>query len=295
VLSSYINPSQSAYHEFINVYVEESDVKAPILPTMEKAMLRSPENSLAVISDFFAAYAPPLDDGMFRRLLTPVLNSAKSSNPLVRAASIGVFKNIVPSSGLSETMGKHTVTEIFALPKSGKTTGPDHRVVLYSMLGALAPSQSVSQEVASVAPGLILKETHEPAITVLAPAVVPHLVFLVSQKLPIPIEVLTKEMNNTKPVLRKAFCYVVGETFWQLNDGVTEALAKPLLPALDNALKAISANPLGTVAGPLEGYVAVALLLGPFLRSNIQSMSPHLVIRLGLTDCQHRISLAMLL
>lgn len=165
------------------------------------------------------------------------------------------------------------VTEILSLPKAGKTNGPDHRVALYSMLLAIPPSAFASSTIVQAGPGLLIKETHDAATSVLSAAVTPHLVFMLRENMPIPAEavnVITKEMASSKPAVRRAFFSLVGNTIWELGELSTDAsaeFAQSVLPALENGLKNVAANPSGSVGGPLEGYIPTALLLGPYLRS----------------------------
>jgi hypothetical protein len=191
----------------------------------------------------------------------------------VRSGSIALFATIVPSIK-STALAKHTATELLALPKTGKSTGPEHRVVLYSMLGALSPSDSASADIVATLPGLLVKETHEPAIAILAPALTSHMVYTLSSGQPTQGDVIAKEMNNAKPAIRRAFSVVAGEVIWQLgniSNDATSAFVKVVLPALENALKTVSANPGGAPAGPLEAYVAVAIMLGPLTKSGTNS------------------------
>jgi hypothetical protein len=81
---------------------------------------------------------------------------------------------------------------------------------------------------------------------------------------------LAKEMNNAKPVIRRTFCSLVGDIFWTLGDLSSEAsqtFARAILPSFETSLKTVVANPLNSTAGPLEGYIAMAVLLGPISRS----------------------------
>jgi hypothetical protein len=222
-----------------------------------------------VISDFFRAYSAPLDEETFRRLFAPVLSAAKSSNPLVRSGCIALFSTISPTVASNEALGKYVVEELLTPPKTGKTTGPDHRVVLYSMLSSLSPSDAVSSDAVSTLPALLVKETHEPAILVLRSALGPHLGHALLAGKPVSADVFAKEMGNSKPIVRRAFCSVVGDALWPIDAVHNEATAsfvKTILPALENALKTVSANPTGVPAGPLEAYVATALMLSPLIR-----------------------------
>jgi hypothetical protein len=164
------------------------------------------------------------------------------------------------------------VTELFALPKAGKTSGPDHRIALYSMLSFVKPS-SISPLITLVILLLVAKETHDIATSMLATILPPHLSFLLRSDDQIPSEMMTtiaKEMSNSKPVVRRAFCSLVGDTFWALGDlpsEASESFANTVFPAFETSMKTVSANPLNAPAGPLEGYIGVAVLLGPVSRS----------------------------
>lgn len=165
------------------------------------------------------------------------------------------------------------VTEVLNLPKTAKTTGPDHRIALYTMLRSLPPSTTTSPEVVSSAPALLAKETNDPAIAALGYALSSHLShqLRVNESLPAPAtSSIVKELTNTKPQIRRAFYSAIGDAIWSLDsleNAASTALIKATVPALEASLKNLSANPIGAVAGPLEGYVAIALLLGPLRRS----------------------------
>lgn len=227
---------------------------------------------MLVISQFVEAYSHSLDGDVFRRLLAPALNSAKSANPLARIGSVELFKAIIKKP-VADSDLSFSVNELLSLPKAGKTAGPDHRVALYSMLSEIGPSLSVSPSIASIVPQLVAKETHDAASSLLATALPHHLTFLLSHETPIPSEVaqlLAKGMSDSKPAIRRSFCLLVGSVLWELGDLTSTAsltFTNALLPALENNIKNVVANPLNAVAGPLEGYIAIAVLLGPLSRS----------------------------
>ena len=226
-----------------------------------------------MICEFFRAYPTSLPQGAFKRVLTPILNCSKSSNAVVRSNAIELFKIIVSKHAEKHEDLKTAVTEVLSLPKAGKTSGPDHRVALYTMLQSLPSSPVTSPEVVSSVPALLTKETSDPAIVALSSALSSHLSYQLraNEVLPAPAtNVIVKELANTKPPIRRAFYSAVGDAIWSLDSLETEApaaLVKAILPALETSLKNVSANPVGVAAGPLEGYVAVALLLGSLKRS----------------------------
>ncbi|KAG6810659.1 hypothetical protein H0H92_010871 [Tricholoma furcatifolium] len=264
----------NAYHDFISNFVTEEDLLQTILPTVEKSLLRSPEISLPIIANFLSAYSRPLATDAFRRILTQTLNSAKSSNPLTRSSAVEVFKTLVQANAPSD-FTSHAVSELLALPKTGKTTGPDHRVALYSMLAHLSPSVDISSSVVQTTTPLLSKETHEGAIAVLTGALASHITFLLKSPesgavAPEATALIAKEMGSVKPAVRRAFCGLAGMILIggvDFEKAQALAFAKALVPALEASLKAVAANPLTASAGPLEAYIATAVLLGPLAKT----------------------------
>ncbi|CCM02945.1 uncharacterized protein FIBRA_05060 [Fibroporia radiculosa] len=262
----------TALNDFISTSITTEDFTVSVLPTMEKALLRSPEISLSVVTHFFVTYPHPVEGDSLRRILTPTLNSAKSTNQLVRAGSISLFSSIAEKTRDSSDVDV-AAAEVLALPRAGKTAGPDHRATLYTILGCIRPSSSVSPSILNAGLPLLAKETHDAAVVALSSALVTHLTHCLHENVvmsPDAVVLLTKEMNGSKPVLRRAFCSLVGDAFWQLeavSSDMSLALAETLLSSLETNLKTVAAGPLTSAAGPLEGYIALAIILSPLSRS----------------------------
>jgi hypothetical protein len=227
------------------------------------------------VTHFFLAYKLPLAVDSLQRLLGQIISSSKSSNPLVRSNSVNLFKALIAHNDPTNphNLSCLAVPEIINLPKSGKSGGPDHRIALYSMLAALTPAEGVSLPLLQAATILLPKEPHENAISVLAAALPPHVVFLLraASLPPDVIQFIAKEMINSKPAVRKAFVGLAGAVFLNaqgiLNSENGAIFAKGLVPAFETCLKTVASNPLNSSGGPYEGYVALAVLLGPLARS----------------------------
>ncbi|KAI0316101.1 ARM repeat-containing protein [Amylostereum chailletii] len=268
-VSSHITKAMSGFLASL----KEDEFTELVLPTMEKALLRSPEHALSVIGDFFLAYSHALPSDVFRRILTPTLNCAKSVNPSVRAGSIVLFRVLLEKKATEEGR-EAAVKELLGFAKAGKSVGPD-RQALYSMLGYFSTSPEVSSSMIQVIPALLAKETSEAAIPVLVDALVPHLAFQLKTSAPFQPDVsgiLVKEMQSAKPAIRRAFVSLVGNAFWTVGSLASEeamAFARSTLPAFEASLKAVASNPLNSSAGPIEGYIAAAVLLGPFSRTKV--------------------------
>ncbi|KAF8434348.1 armadillo-type protein [Boletus edulis BED1] len=254
--------TSSALYDFIRTSISPDDLSTSILPTMEKALLRSPEYSLSVIADFLLAYSHPLDIPTLKKLLIAALNSAKSTNPNVRTSASALFKVLV--SRFPPEFFETAVSEILTLPLAGKTTGVDHRITLYTMLTMLPKHDAASTTLVHALPTLMVKETNDVATSLLARTLPTHLSHLLVCNTPISADVtslIAKEMNSAKPAVKRAFVSVVGTALWALDtlNDATTTFAKAVSGALEGCLKTVSANPLGAAA--LEGYVALAILL----------------------------------
>lgn len=221
---------------------------------------------------FFTSYPHQLEGDIFRKLLAPTLNSARSTNSVIRTNATHLF-SVISSKLLDPALLASTVNELLSLPKSGKTAGPDHRIALYTMLGHLSSSTSVSPIIIQSASPLLAKETHEATISTLTNALTPHLTLCLQEGValtPDALTLITKEMGNAKSGIRRAFCSLTGNALWaavDIRSASSVAFAEAILPSLEASLKVVHTNPLSSPAGPLEGYIAVALLLGPFSRS----------------------------
>lgn len=219
-------------------------LSADVLPVMEKAMLRSPEVSLAVVADFFVAYAGTLDALLYARLFTPVMNCAKSANAVVRSEAVRLFSVLPPSEAARD--------EIVGILKSGKTGGVEHRAALYGMLAsAPAPLPDVMP--------LVLKETNDANLPLVA-SLLPR---ALRSGTAVDTALWAMELGtNTRIALRKALAEVAGEVFWA-EDAADSAAVSTFAGQIAAPLSAVvKATSTPTSPSPLEAYVALAILLG---------------------------------
>ena len=246
------------------------------------------------MSDFLLAYPNRLPTDVFGRILTPILNGAKSSNATVRSQSGRLFAVLVDREGTEDVAMSLAVVELAALPKAGKTTGADHRIALYGMLRSVKPTLTVASTIISTLPSLLTKETNDFASSLLAQTLAPHIAFRLRENQavdPDVTSVIVRDMSGPKPALRRAFCTIAGNALWHLGNDPTDAarqFATAVFPAFETNLKTISANPLNSVAGPLEGYVALAVLLGPGFRLQIPKYG-EVALSLYLCSLQRRL------
>lgn len=268
--------AKSAFDDFFKATImAESDIKASLLPALEKALLRSPETGLVLMRSFLSSLDPTVSIPSLRQqFLLAALNASKSTSPPVRSASVELLTALFAREGQDEVeLAKNVLEQISALFKGGKTASPDHRQTLYAML-ALLPTTTVA-EVSQPAVLLVLgnlgKESHEATVVSMMRVVALHLppVLQDSTSPALPSSAtatLTKAMQEPKPGVRRAVHSAVAECLWSLpSDPPTEAaraFAEGVLPGLENALKTVAANATNAPAGSLEGYAAVAALKG---------------------------------
>lgn len=165
------------------------------------------------------------------------------------------------------------VTEILSLAKSGKTTSAEHRTTLFRMSAAIAPSEEVSPIVLDVLLPLIGKEGNETALGELCSSLQLHLAFLLQSGISFSDTVISnigKELASAKIGTRRSLSDAIGQAIWAVSEGKAyqfsaegSKLLDVIIPALETNLQTASANVPSNPTGFLEGYVAVALALGP--------------------------------
>lgn len=203
------------------------------------------------------------------KLVPAIISASKSSNAETRAKSVVLLKSVVKRTSKPESLSK-LATELLALPKSGKSASPEQRVALYNMVASI-PSEASSVVVDTV-PTLVGKESNENALNAMAGALGKHLSTALTSDKPVAAAALTalgKELASTKLAARRALSSAVGSAVWSVHargdmfsaDG--EKLLASLVGALEGNLKTASACTPANAPGFLEGYVAVALGLGP--------------------------------
>lgn len=226
----------------------------------------------SVTADLLKSSRSDISSLLPAKLLTPTLSAAKSTNADTRAKSVVLLRALVANCSEDAVQAK-MATEILSLPKTGKTSSPEHRAILFTMTSELRPSKDVSPTVVDTLVPLITKEANEPALAALCGALVPHLAFCLSEDIPVAsttATALAKELMSSKPPTKRAVCDAVGEAIWrsQTAEGAKigsegDKLVSALVPSLVANMQSASANPPVNPQGYLEGYVASALAFGP--------------------------------
>lgn len=222
-----------------------------------------------MLADFFRAYTHEIAKEQFRRLLNIGLNNSKSGNLKTRERAVAFVKALLPhSADLSNE--EHLLNEIVVSAKTGKTTGPEHRLSLYSMLGSIPPSPAVSTVIVENTPALFSKESNDGALSCLADNVVVHLVFVLSHDKPLApdfIKAIIQDLTASRPTLRRATSLIIGTALQECDKtGKSSIALADLTEAAKAGFEANLASVTAATAGPIDGYIAIATLLGPVRR-----------------------------
>ncbi|GAA5915522.1 hypothetical protein JCM6882_005925 [Rhodosporidiobolus microsporus] len=265
-----------------------STITTTFLPALEKALARASEPALAVLAAFLAGLPDEVRTSReVRDKVAPLaVGQTKSAVAGTRGKAVEVFKALLPSPSSPTAAEEESAAadldavakEVYAPLRTGKTTSPDHRLTLYTLLSLLPPSPTLSPEVTSTALAALAKETHEGTVVALAQALAAHLPEQLRAGKDVPakeVAALVKAMGDTKPPLRRAAHGAVGSVFWAVQQPLpspageatepTDAEIKfldALAPGLETAVKAMTTAALTNPAGGLEGYVSVVVLLG---------------------------------
>lgn len=250
---------------------------------MEKMLLRSPEISLAVIAAFFSFLPAEISTSteIRQKFLPTVVTSSKSITLPTRSATIQLFDILFTQSSNNEESLQPYAAQIYAPLKLGKTSSPDHRTTLFTMIGSLPASKEISTELVSVTLSLLAKEGNDVTFSAMMRVLRHHLPTSLAANASlttVELAALIKGMQELKPTIRRAVCSTVGDVLWALpSDGtlVGEAantFSVGILPGLEFSLKTMLSNPLNSPAGPLEGYIAVAVLKGRMARWGVKAI-----------------------
>lgn len=260
---------QVAFKDFFGATVSKNDVDETFVPAMEKALVKSPEVALVTVASFFSSIdrASTTSFATISKLLPGLLAQAKSVTPTTRLASIHLFSILIADADPADLS---TSAELVYAPlKGGKTSSPDHRTTLYSMLALLPASAALSPSLVTLTLTLLPKETNDVAVASMMRVLSVHLPVALEAGTSIPalqLAALVKGMQDPKPAIRRAVHATIGNVLWSLPKTeageAAQAFGAGILPGLESALKTVTSNPLNSPSGALEGYVAVAVLKG---------------------------------
>lgn len=260
-----------ALDDFVADQVTEEDLTSTLRPQLQKMLLRSPEVALPIATRLFAAVKVDVGPHV-KPLLDPVFSASRSTNAATRTKASDFFSALSTRIRDDDSAKATVVDELIAVLKGGKAATPEARTSVYVMLSSVAPGEAAkSPNIIEVVSSLLPKEAQEASMHAAVSCITHHLLWLIAEADTVPpaavSTALAKEMQNSKVPIRKAVSLAIGELFWSMTDSKTSTAAvrtfsESLLPAFEANLKNASTNPLTAPGGPLEGYIAAAVLEG---------------------------------
>lgn len=250
-----------AFDDFFRSVVPASEAE-PVVAQMEKILLRSPEAAFPVAAAFVEAANESIVQlpAVREKLLAQAVSSSKSTNPNTRAGAVALAAAYVKRGGDASGVA----ADVAAVLRGGKTVSADHRATLCQVLAAVPAAAGHSPDVVAALMALLAKESNEGATLAALEATRCHLPAALAAGGKVDTAALGKCLQDTKVAIRRRAFDVAGEVAWDMGaeQDSSHQFADALAPQLEAALKNVSANPVNAPAGPLEAYVAVALLLG---------------------------------
>ncbi|KAJ1675223.1 translational activator of GCN4, partial [Spiromyces aspiralis] len=274
VLLAKVRPSNAvvtSLEDFLRDYLVNYDVdfKEALEPALKKAFLQTPETSLRALNFMAPLFGFGADRLFIEVVAEPLINSyTKSSNKVVKDDALELWSTLTRlcllsdnTDGLRDVADKALIDPLVA----NKGGTPNNRVVMVQLVESLANltertgAASIVERLAELAG----KEVNEPVQLAALRALSAHLPKLAAVNGgEIPEKVLDSIVKGLKlpeksVKVRKAWVADVVGQFFMLTKGAE--MPDEIAAALWSLVEKFEEKPLVHPAGPLEGYVAVAV------------------------------------
>ena len=261
----------SSLHDFFATFVTVEEIQAELMPAIEKSLLRSPEVVLSgVLRPLLQSLPESVDISnlLDTKLLKPILSNAKSSNAVVRAASLEAFRTTVAKCHDPKPLERIAV-EIATPLQSGKLSSPDHRIIHAQMLDALQLSPSSSEKVVTALATVAAKEGNEAALAAETAGLAKVSTQLLKDGAELPkivLDSIVKGLSEKKLSSRRLWVLSVGQllrlsTAEKPISGLS-SLLQNVIPKLVDNFNEVIANPASATQSGLivASYILTALI-----------------------------------
>ena len=269
----------NALHDFFIAFLTYAELKADIVPPLEKALLRAPEIVLNGLIPPLVSSLPDsfdLSEVLAGNLLKPLLSNTKSANPAIRSGALAAFEAVAERSGDDAFLAK-VVEEILGPVKTGKVPNADQRAGYVNMLYAIRASENLSPKISQGVAAVTLKEASEPALDVEAKAMLNHITYMVDREAHIEksvLDALTKGCNDKRPWIKKIWALRIGEYCWsqpaeKLASGSALTFLNATISILQSTYTEVISNPLPAAQ---SGLIGVAFILAALSGSTLRGV-----------------------
>ncbi|KAM3449958.1 hypothetical protein MY3296_006486 [Beauveria thailandica] len=256
--------------DFFAAFSSGEELKADIMPNIEKGLLRSPEVILTgVLKPLISSLPKGLDvsEILEKSLLKPILSNLRSTNASIRDASVSVF-SVAIARCQDQGVINRIIQDISGPLRAGKIASADHRILHASMLESIPLSATASEAVSATLAAVAAKEGNEAALSAELRTLGIAVAYMLRSDKAIPTaiqEVLAKGLADKKAPVRKLWILTAGQILWSNIDApvvdnsssFVEAITSKLVMTMEEvASHPATASQSGLIVG---AYVLIAL------------------------------------
>lgn len=252
----------ASFAPFLKKYVTSEQLNSPIVPLLERAIVRSSELSLSVSSELFAPLVSTVDlpaTLISSKLLTQLISALKGSKENVRELA---FKNLTIAIGAPSS--EQSLAKIAdELIKSLKTiSSAETKHLFYKVLSLIPSSETVSSEIVAALTPLVSKDQNEVSLDAGLSAFFAHffgLLAIGAEASKESKEAITNGLSDTKLQLKRLWYSNFGSQFENDKSTASKQFAAYILPIMVSASDEVIASPAANAKAIVVPYVTLTI------------------------------------
>ena len=261
--------------DFFSGFAAGPEIVEEVLPSFEKAILRSPE---VVLDGLIPALIRPLPDSvdvseaLTKHLAKPLLSSLISTNTVIKTGACESFLSLLSKCYDGPTLAK-VAEQVVAALKASKPANTELRCLLSRILSGFPTALGLSRTIVNAIAPIAVKENNEGAADALLTAFGYHINGMLEHSSAIESglsEIIIKGTQEKRAPFRRLWHITAGRILWTVRDNsdVLEKhrdFLKSLVKALQSAYIEVTAAS-STPASP--GPLSSALVFTAIVSSN---------------------------
>jgi hypothetical protein len=266
-------PNQQVHglDEFFSRFAKSDSINSTVLPTIEKGILRSPENVLKGPIVALAQSLPSEVDiapTVSTKLLKPILSSLTSTNAIIREGASQSLQALLARNQDELEVAK-IVKELISHLKASKTAAADLRVSICEALRVTPSSDKTSIAIIEGLLAVATKETNEAALRHELAAIAAHSTLALENGIWTKeiTDTISKGLNEKRPSMKKIWITGISTALLGLKKVPSSDISKNfvivVLEIASEVYVEIVAKPL---AAATAGTVAMAYIIPSFIQ-----------------------------